>query len=63
MRNYFRHVRRADSKAYVSICLRCGKAIAWSPRPAMLSIADRAHGQKAHTAEDKPEAWRRKEAA
>jgi hypothetical protein len=55
MQHYFRHVRRANSKIYVSMCLRCGKAIAWSPRPALLTVADLAHGRRAHTAEDTPE--------
>jgi hypothetical protein len=31
------------------------EGIAWSPRPALLTVADLAHGRRAHTAEDTPE--------
>jgi hypothetical protein len=51
----FEHVQCNGSPVYVSLCLRCHIAVAWSPSPELLDIADIAHRHRITLAEDTPE--------
>ncbi len=55
MLDTFEHVQCIGAPVYVSICIRCRIAVAWSPRPELLNIADIAHRHRITLTEETPE--------